>query len=696
MQDTTARASAASRSLASDLGELLLELAVALHKRAIYPSDHPMLAGAVDTLLTRLGSVLQDRPSVALGVARRQVIVEGVATDPNHPLLRELAEHLHAHQLGAVRFLAGIEREELDGFLDAVSVSAFRIETPLGQETAATLTRWRHIALFPITFDRLHLLEDGEVGREASDSRESRTHAAQLWIGLARAALAGDVMDDEGILDPSFVAGALDLRLGEKGYDQVVIGYLLQMGHTMNAKDNAPVESLKRRVSQLVRSLRKESLVRLLEMGGDVTQRNQFVINAADSLAVGAVLDIVSAAADAQGKSISHSLSRLLQKLGSAAGERSASPADRELRSQVKRLVTDWTLQDPNPEAYSAVLTQMSRSTAPRAADEGRDVCEPERMLEISLEAHIIGPSTELAIARLVEREGLTETLDRISKAPESAQREVLVDRLLSDAMLAEQLATDRPDQRLLEHLVARVRVKAVAPLLDALQARDEKDAEWICQHLVRIGDVAAPIIGERFRSFGAVNQRALLAVFETLNAWPEQVRLTDLVRHPDLTLRRDVFRLLLKREETRDRATVAALREADERCFSLGLAAAARQCSQEAAAALIMRLDDEKLSEELRARGTRILASSRSEAGMRWLTAFLLTTHWLTKATRLRRKSPSTLAALSGLAAHWTNDADVQRIIAMAAQSRDEDVRRAVVIRAAGTPIHASEGRSL
>ena len=122
-----------STALSRELADFLIEFSIALHKNAIYPEGHPLLSQAVRGLLSRMGALLKDdRATLSIGVARRQLIIEGVATDPNHPLLRELAQRLHRHQLGAVRFSAGIANDELQDFLATVAVDASRMDLPLG------------------------------------------------------------------------------------------------------------------------------------------------------------------------------------------------------------------------------------------------------------------------------------------------------------------------------------------------------------------------------------------------------------------------------------------------------------------------------------------------------------------------------------------------------------------------------------
>ena len=69
-------------ALSRELGEFLIELSIALHKHAMYPEGHPSLAPAAAGVARRAGDLLQERPTLSLGVARNQLIIEGVATDP--------------------------------------------------------------------------------------------------------------------------------------------------------------------------------------------------------------------------------------------------------------------------------------------------------------------------------------------------------------------------------------------------------------------------------------------------------------------------------------------------------------------------------------------------------------------------------------------------------------------------------------
>src|SRR5688572_27148500 len=184
-----ASASGESAALSRDLADFLIELSIALHKNAIYPSGHPLLGGAVDALVLRLVRLLQDRDTLSLGVARQQLVIEGVVTAASNSLLRDLAQRLHRHHLGAVKFLRGVARDEVADLLRTIAADAARSVTPLGLRSAEELRRWAHIRAFPLTYDQLELASEQQSEDVAAGHGEVGARAAQLWVGLARAAM---------------------------------------------------------------------------------------------------------------------------------------------------------------------------------------------------------------------------------------------------------------------------------------------------------------------------------------------------------------------------------------------------------------------------------------------------------------------------------------------------------------------------
>ena len=63
-----------------DLSDLLVEFSLALGHQAAYPEGHPVLAAASQRLTHAVVGVLAGRPSLTLGIARRQFVIDGVLT----------------------------------------------------------------------------------------------------------------------------------------------------------------------------------------------------------------------------------------------------------------------------------------------------------------------------------------------------------------------------------------------------------------------------------------------------------------------------------------------------------------------------------------------------------------------------------------------------------------------------------------
>jgi hypothetical protein len=207
-------------TLSRELSDFLVEFSITLNKHVIYPLKHPLLDIAIDGVAHRLALLFDEsREALSIGVARRQLIIEGVATDPHNPVLKELAQKLHNHHVGALKFIRGIEREELAEALRELSTDPVRTEKPIGHDLDRVGDLWDHVRFFPLTYDRLQLIEDDGSAEPPSPDQMAAGRSTQLWIGLARAALVSDTSagsaeikdsDDNQSLEPATVARAID------------------------------------------------------------------------------------------------------------------------------------------------------------------------------------------------------------------------------------------------------------------------------------------------------------------------------------------------------------------------------------------------------------------------------------------------------------------------------------------------------
>src|SRR5437588_559434 len=642
-------------TLSRDLADFLIELSIALHKHAMYPEGHPSLAPAAAGVTRRAGLLLEDRATLSLGVARQQLVIEGVATDPKHPVLAELAARLHRHHLGAVTFRRGVEAGEMARVLKTLAVDAERSGQPLGLGPPERLRAWACVQLHPLTYERLELVDDG------APASERGARAAQLWVGLARAALTAQAGDGQSTpTEPAVIARAIDdhPRTDAAAYDQVIVGYLLQIADELKTAGSAEAVALRRRTSRLIRALKPETLRRLVDMGGDFTQRRKFVYDSTDGMAVDAVLEIVRAAADSSHQTISHSLVRMLSKLAAHAegGAPEVRPqADAALRDQVRRLLDGWTLADPNPDAYGAALQRVAPPAPARAATGGEYATEPDRIVAMALEVDTVNAHVLGAADRVAQEGRLGPLLDALAEVPESQGAASQVWARLATADVVRQLAMREPvDFKTLERLVPRVGLLAAAPLLDALAAAEARGVRrGLLAQLARMGPEIAPVVIPRLEDSRWYVTRNMLALLEDLSPLPPGFSAAAYLRHADARVRWQAVKVQVKLPAARDEALALGLQDHDPRTLrlALGLAVALQSCPDSAVPVLAGRALDRSLPPDVRTLAVRALGYARTRAALEPLLRVASAGRTLFGRGKLPPKSSDLLAALAGLA---------------------------------------------
>src|SRR6266702_7935349 len=540
-------------ALSRELADFLIELSIALHKHAMYPEGHPSLAPAAAGLARRAERLFEDRTTLALGVARQQLVIEGVATDPKNPLLSELAGRLHRHHLGAVTFHRGLRVTEVADVLKTLAVEAERTGEPLGLGLPERLRAWDHVRLHPVTYERLELLQEDDSAAVSVDDKggkERGLRGAQLWVGLARAARTAGAMAGGDApappTEPSVIAKAIDQHPGGAAYDQVIVGYLLQIADELKHAGGAEAAALRRRTSKLVGALQPGTLRRLIEMGGDSAQRTKFAIDATHGLAVDAVLEIVRAMADASHKTVSDPLVRMLSKLAQHAEHGTAETrpqADEALRDQVRDLLQGWTLEDPNPDAYGQALQKMA-AAAPAASQrrEGQQAAEPLRIVQTAVETGALGFGAWRAVERLVAEHHVSELVDLLAESPDASRPALRADiaplwtRVTSPDVIRQLSSTEPPDFVTLDRVFPHLRVDAFEPLLDVLGASESRTTRrGLLDRLTRAPRELGPAILTRLsRDLPWYVTRNLLLILDGLPALPEGFSTAAFIAHED------------------------------------------------------------------------------------------------------------------------------------------------------------------
>jgi len=690
--DTAGTGSRASPS--REFTEFLIELSVALHKHAMYPLGHPSLGPAAEGVTRQVDRLFGDRALIAFGVARHQLIIEGMATDAQHPVLRRLAEGLHRHHLGAVSLLRGLQPAEVGIALHALAAEPDR-DGPLPL-TSGHLPGCEHIRLHPLTFEGLTIVGDAE----GADSGSASSRSAELWVGLARAALAGE-RDDRGSSDaagaglgesgaasaePARVADAIDRRQGAEAYDQVVVGYLLQIANELKNATGAEAEALRGRTARLISALKPETLRRLVQMGGDASRRNAFVLDATQGMAVDAVVDLVKATADANGQTISHGLVRMLTKLSAhaEAGQEAARPAaDSALREQVQSLLSEWNLADPNPDDYRQMLQYLATSATP---DDGRmtsaDDLNALRLVQMSLEVGTSGPLVDRAIGTCLEGGGAHPLVALLEHAPHDST--VAADRLrarLTQPLAIGTIASREPlDEASLDYLMPVLSLDGYSTLLDVLaSSRSRVTRRKLLDRLARTPLDVASLVVSRLADDRWYVQRNMLLLLARVGRVPPDFAIARWTTHVDPRIRSEALRLHMVLPGQREAALRAAFNDADPRVVRVGVAAVQQDCPPRVLGFLAGIAQGARVPEDLRLLAVQALGNSRERSAADALVAVSDGGRTVFGRQKVAGKTVVTLAALRALALSWRAHPRAAALLAAAAASTDDDIREAV-----------------
>jgi hypothetical protein len=665
-------------ALPKAIGDMLLELSVAVQRRAMYPGGHPSLESAEKRLMTRLAPVLAARSTLAVGVARDRLVIDGITTDARQPVHRALAERLHTHQIAGLELHDGLSIEETAQLLSRLASDPEKIEKEEHE--------WAHIRIVRQAYSRLAMRDDEFAG----EGPTGLTRPAQLWYELAQAALIGGDDQHGGPASPESaptdMARAINTVKAESSYDKAVIGYLLRIAAELKSADPVETAALRTQVSDLVTNLSQDALRRLLVMGGDLAQRRAFLMDATSGMAVDAVLNLAAAAATVSRRAISLPLMRLLTKLASHARQGSApvrASADGAFRDHVRDMIAGWTLPDPSPGAYGDILDAMASPGAHGPISSGiTQTAEPERIVEICLELHSATDALWDAVTAIMARGQIHQLLDLLDAAdPESPLPGLIRKRIATPEHFRELLASPSLDAARLQDFARRVGKPAIIALLDALVEADSRAARRrLLDILATLGDDIGPAIVERLTPRAPWYViRNLLILVGHLSEWPAGFSATAFAVHSDVRVRREALRLMLRRRESRAAGILAAIADNDAALARLGLDAAIKHCPSNVCARIVQRLESDAFPPELELAAVQAIATSGQAAALTCLLGLAsVRTRWL-KRERIAPKSPVVLAALAALATHWNTDPRAVALVARAARSSDRDIRAVV-----------------
>jgi hypothetical protein len=694
----TTQASADAQALPRELTEFLVELSTALHKYTMYPDGHPLLETAATGIARRLKPILAERPTFSIGVARDHLLIDGMPTDRNVAVLRELAVKLYRREIGGVRIQEGVEDIELvevmktvarDGSKPGERNSAKIAAVKDGEGAAASVParEWPHVRLLPLSYDQLEL----EDANARPDDPERGNWAAQLWTRLAHSAvgaeMSGAIMLPEITNDPLALAALIEQRESDPEFDKGILGMFSSFMDEIRSKGGQAAKALRSRVSDLVGSLTPQTLQRLLKTNTDWAQQKQLMFNATHALAADTVLDLAKAVSSASAHTMSEALLLLLAKLAKHADKGSPArrdKADAALRDNVRQLINDWDHAAELPEeSYWQTLEKLIAEPGKEQAASGMYDVPAEHVVQLSLDTEVFGTTSKHAVAEMVKRGQIAALLALVDATPDGNKVVYTLRRHLDNTGTIRRLLRDRPiDFEVLYRLVSRVGFPAAGALLDALELEDERGARWkLFEMLTQLGPEVGHAVVARLPKAQWFVQRNLLLLMGRLPQWPEGFSAEPYARNPDARVRREAYALLLNDDKLRDKAIADAVADEDERIVRAGLnVASERGCPRDAMPVLAARLTKHSLEGMLGVLAVRVLQPVRLQAVLDCLVAATLAPKRRFQFRRkLAPKSPVTVAAIAALATTWSQEPAAQKVLAIASRDSDPEIQAAL-----------------
>lgn len=661
--------SGGSVALSPEVARFLLQFSIALHKAITYPQRHPALESAVQLLLQRLDPLFASTPSLSIGVGRDQLLVGEGTTDPSNAVLRGLAGVLHRHQIAALDIEAGTSAADLTSLLEVLAEDT-RSTPPLGARGADAIAQWPHIEIVPVRVDRLQI----------SDHCEDFTHARQLWMVLAAEALSREPAADLEDATPVDIARAIRENVGDEEYNRRIAAHLLELGRELVDRDGvgSPIAVA---LGNLVRAIGDDELRALLETGSDLEVRRKLTRNLSRVVPAGAALALTVAAADASKQVISHSLLRMFTKMATNADERAGSvsaAADSELRDAILSMVDGWTLEDPNPAPYHAVLSHLTESSGTGDADHqtapGSDAL---RVVDVAVDADAVGPIVWRAIDEIVELGRLGELLDILAD-PSLGTAARRIRAYLARPELIRALLRTQQDRRVVDYLLGWTGLEAADALLDSLETADSRAVRrLIMARLVQLGETLAPRVIERLETGPWYVQRNMLYLLSEMPGLPDDFSPARWIESDDVRIRREAVRVGLAVEATRDRAIEVGIADGYTRNLGPVLSAAAVKCPPGIARALITLLGNLGPDSALRGQAIHVLGRTGTREARKWLLEVAVGRKRWWRRRSLRPRSKDTVHALSALRS-WRTQRDVAAVLSLARQSEDPEIRQA------------------
>ncbi len=694
--------------LSRPVAEFLVAWAMAHHRFAMYPPGHPSLPPVSERMLLQLGTVLGTRPALAVGVTLTQLVVEGMPSAESHPVLADLAARLHAQQLGAVVFRRGIELDELTEALQVLARDPVRGERPLGALPTRDRPSWPHLTLLPMEYDALELA-GGPAAASSSSVRE-------LWLALFRSTIRGLRGADQGGAggDPGEVglvgtagasepdpesrgdrpvpghgadrpspgAGAVSpLPTGNEmaeavvnwteagpGRERQVLEGIAQLVEALQWQGELEGAEVRARLVELFLAFPPDFLGQVIRVGSDGETRRLLLHRLARAGLEGdAVVPVLRAVVEAEGRALSAPMESILRKLGgrgrAGVADAGRTEARSALRDQIAAMLGEEDPHDLPAFADGVAEGEEEQLTSPT----------PFRVVELALRVDEPGPALVAALEACVRTGDIGSILDLAEGAPAESRTAMVVEAVLFDPQRLQLLLSGADvDEASMRRVVDALGDEAIGPLFEALASSESRAVRRkVFDRLVALGPRISGHILQYLSSDAWYVQRNMLALLQRLPALPPGFSPLKNLLSDDVRVRREALPLAFRDAGSRERALGIALADSDERVVRSALIELQSGVPDPLVEVLVEGVVEAEDRGHLRPLAARALGRSTRPAARDALLAMASEARGiLARRRRLADPTPEVVAAVHALASGWRDDPEVRWVLEAARKS--------------------------
>jgi hypothetical protein len=555
---------------------------------------------------------------------------------------------MHRKNIGTIHLTRGINAGEVAAFIAGLSPS--NADETVGREGL----RLDHVRIEPMIYDVL-AFGDPLADRELDDV---------FWMALVEAAFGRRLIEGDALPTAAQIAEAISERSTESHESaQRVYEALAGFSSALASRGERTTRSARRRFVDVLSALSRPTTTRIVAAAPSSASRRRFLRDTLQLVPPALLLQLLESVAEADGEPISPQLRWLLGKLAGADDGSDEGVVSDAFIDEVLGLVQQWDL----------VVNDADEETDPRLG------LEPARILAVGLELNLCSPRVIDAARRLADRGHLLEVLQLLDD-PQNDPRatRAIADAVLDPALLPVLLSRPELDFPLIERVAHHAGAAAVGYLLDGLSSANERSTRRrLLDILARVGSASEATLAERLDGAPWFLARNILAVMGQLPAVNNFEPVFAAFAHPELRVRQEALKVLLRQPIARDRAVAEALESGEESLTRMVLTALGTECPPRLVGAVLTVLGNP--ARDLQLQAIRALGETTNPLVVPHLLTLVRARSGIFHRTRLLPKSPVMLAALELLARRWGGHRPVLPIMQLAAKSGDADVRTAV-----------------